>query len=215
MSAIVSSTEGEEEKKVKEFTNYEFVEKCLEINDTKELILFLSNELNLKDYLTNLRSSILIDFQVYNIEFAKKHCFNLRQASTFLQLMCKMKDMIQEEVLLADIIAFFRQRMIEYSKPLSMKEEEEWRIKQEERLKQEAQKKADIATPHKQRPTSVVKSKKKMDPEEIKKMEEKEKKKQEEEETRRRREEEIEKLKRFPIFNIDDVSAITDFTLTG
>lgn len=61
---------AEELRKPTEFTNYEFVEKCLLLqSDVYELTAYLSHELKLKDYLINLRSSIWIDFHIQNIEY--------------------------------------------------------------------------------------------------------------------------------------------------
>jgi hypothetical protein len=61
----------EEQRKPKEFTDLEFVESCLRNAErsSDELTAFLAHELRLEDYLINLRSSILVDFNTYNIEY--------------------------------------------------------------------------------------------------------------------------------------------------
>ena len=62
----------EEARKPKQFTDYEFVEKVMQVDvntNATDLTAMLAQDLKLHDYLVNLRSSILIDFHVYNIEY--------------------------------------------------------------------------------------------------------------------------------------------------
>ena len=52
------------------FTDYALVELVMHhAEDVNKLIQLLSTELKLHDYMINLRSSILIDFHVHNIEY--------------------------------------------------------------------------------------------------------------------------------------------------
>ncbi len=150
-----------------------------------------------------------VDTIVILYSFAKSHGYNLRQSSLFLHLMdqTRMK-IVEEHCTIADLISFLKEKLIEYSRPLSIQEQEEWRLSHERRMKQkEAEEKA--LQNQKKRPTTSNKGKKTDD--ESKRLEEEEKRKQEEEEAQRRREEEVELLSKSPAFNYDDIAAITDF----
>lgn len=61
---------AELERIPRNFTDHALVELVMHnAEDTNKLIQIMSTELKLHDYLINLRSSILIDFYVHNIEY--------------------------------------------------------------------------------------------------------------------------------------------------
>ncbi|KAL9643590.1 hypothetical protein ABK040_010203 [Willaertia magna] len=72
--------------KLELLSDYFFVHQLRSKNE-KELHTYLSQSLQIDDYMVNLKNSILLDFFVNHLNFCKEHSFNTRQTIEFLNLL--------------------------------------------------------------------------------------------------------------------------------